>query len=213
MQINSVSLNNSPSFGIKCKPEIAQKLAKCLTKKGEKVSFSNGEFLAKNISSIGSQATELIGVEFVKARKASLFTNEIPNDLCILKFQLTAPDGEFKTLETSISSIRKLCKRVHNKFKKNKPTQPTILSTDLFKQFQETLKQVERGFIKNSIIESMKDGNAKTTASKLAEIYPTYKGFILDFAASVKKIKPENNVQNVENTSMIKKLFKKIFSK
>ena len=75
MQANSVSLNHSPSFGIKCKPEIAQKLAQCLTKKGEKVSFSNGAFLAKNISSIGSQATELIGVEFVKARKAGLFTN------------------------------------------------------------------------------------------------------------------------------------------
>ena len=40
MQINSVSLNNSPSFGIKCKPEIAQKLVKCLTKKGENVSIT-----------------------------------------------------------------------------------------------------------------------------------------------------------------------------
>lgn len=212
MQVNSVSLNSSPSFGIKCRPEIAEKLAQCLTKKGEKVSFSNGAFLAKNISSIGSQATELVGVDFIKAKKSGFFREEIPNDLCLLKFQLTTPDGEVKIFETSISNIRKLYKRVHNKSKKNFPTAPTTISTNLFKQFQEALKHVERGFIKSTILDAVKNGNTMVVANKLAEIYPLQKGFIFNFVASPKNLNLENNIPNVEKVGIIKKLFGKFFS-
>ena len=80
MQINSVSLNNSPSFGIKCKPEIAQKLAKCLTKKGEKVLLFDGDLGLANVDiQLGLVAQYDLG---------SVITGKVPMTQAITKSEL-----------------------------------------------------------------------------------------------------------------------------